>query len=281
MRSHLSRGLLLSFALVMALAGCGKTKSETASTTTSSDSLVAANPQEQAPGNITPQSGMPQQQPPAETAPAPAPARTTTHTTTRHTTGGGTTTTTHHTTHTPSGGTSGSTAEAGTTVPSGTPVAVTVNTLISSETAKEGDTWTGVVKSPVMVNGVTVIPAGSTVSGTVTTVTPAAKGSRATLGLAMSSVEVNGQSYNVHGTTEDIVAGSTRARNLGAIAGGAAAGAIIGRAVGGSGKGALIGGLIGGAAAGGAVAKSKGYQVVLKEGTSLTFTTTTNASIRS
>ena len=37
-------------------------------------------------------------------------------------------------------------------------------------------------------------------------------------------------------------------------------------------KGALIGGLLGGGAATGAVAKSKGYQVVLKPGTELTFT---------
>ena len=53
--------------------------------------------------------------------------------------------------------------------------------------------------------------------------------------------------------------------------GGAAAGALIGRAIGGSGKGALIGGILGGAAATGAVASSKGYQVTVKEGTTLVF----------
>ena len=57
------------------------------------------------------------------------------------------------------------------------------------------------------------------------------------------------------------------------------AGAIIGKAVGGGGKGALIGGLLGGAAAGGATAASKGYQVVLKEGTDLTFTTNESVAI--
>ena len=38
-------------------------------------------------------------------------------------------------------------------------------------------------------------------------------------------------------------------------------------------KGTVIGGIVGGGVATGVVAKSKGYQVVLKEGTPLTFTT--------
>jgi len=73
---------------------------------------------------------------------------------------------------------------------------------------------------------------------------------------------------------------SPRARNLGAVAGGAAAGALIGKAAGG-GKGALIGGLIGGAAAGAGVAASKGYQVVIKEGTPLTFTVDEDKFVKS
>jgi outer membrane lipoprotein SlyB len=81
---------------------------------------------------------------------------------------------------------------------------------------------------------------------------------------------VAGKEHTVAAGTDSIIAGSPRARNLGAIAGSAAAGALIGKAVGG-GKGALIGGILGGATATGVVAKSKGYQVVLKPGTELTF----------
>ena len=72
--------------------------------------------------------------------------------------------------------------------------------------------------------------------------------------------------------TDPVIAGSPRARNLGAIAGGAAAGALIGKAVGGDGKDAAAGAIIGGAAATAGVAASKGYQVVLKNGTELVFT---------
>lgn len=271
---------IVALALATALTGCAK--KQAATMTTSNDSLVAANPQEQGQGSMTPQtSTMP---PATETTPPPAPAPVSTPPAERHRT---TTPTTHHrTTHetsTSSEGTRSAEREApGITVPSGTNVSVNVNTLISSETAQVGDSWTGVVKDAVMVDGRTVIPAGSTVTGTVTQVTPAARGSRASLDLAMSSIEVEGHSYNVHGGAQGgaIVAGSTRARNIGAVVGGAGAGALIGKAVGG-GKGALIGGLLGGAAAGGAVAKSKGYQVVIKEGTNLTFTTSENVSIRS
>jgi hypothetical protein len=130
-----------------------------------------------------------------------------------------------------------------------------------------------VVKDPVVIGTNAPIPAGSTVQGVVSGVSPAAKGGRAFLVLAVRSITIQGKSEPISASADSIIAGSTRARNLGAIAGSAAAGALIGRAVGGSGKGALIGGLLGGAAATGAVAASKGYQVELKEGTELTFTT--------
>jgi hypothetical protein len=124
------------------------------------------------------------------------------------------------------------------------------------------------------------IPAGARVNGVVRAVEPAERGSRAMLLLAVRSVEIDGKTYEVSAGTDSIIAGSTRARNVGAVAGGAAAGALIGKAIGGSNKGALIGGLIGGAAATGAVAKSKGYQVTVKEGAEMTFTLNKTATIR-
>ena len=123
-------------------------------------------------------------------------------------------------------------------------------------------------------------PAGSLVSGTVSGVRAAQKGDRAMLDLALTSINVGGHHYTVHGSTEAIVAGSTRARNLGAIAGAAAAGALIGHAVSGSTKGTIIGGVVGGGAATGVVAASDGYQVVLKSGTPLTFTTNESVAVR-
>ena len=248
------RILTLISVLVAAVAamGCGK-KAEQASTA-SSDSLVSSNPTEQQSGNITPQTAY--QEPPKQQAPPPAekPVR-------------------PRTSRPPVEKTQKPVVHEAPaiTMASGTGISIDVTSAITSETAQAGDTWTGTVKDNVIVGDRVVIPAGSAVTGTVRGATAAKKGSRAMLLLGVSSVNVNGKDYSVQASTDSIVAGSTRARNLGAIAGGAAAGALIGKAVGGSGKGGLIGGLIGGAVATGAVASTKGYQVALKPGTNLTF----------
>ena len=245
-------------AMAALIAGCGAKNTEQASEL-SSDSLLAANPSEPAPGDITPQTEYQQPQEPAPQAPpAPAPQRSTSPRPRVQSSR-------------PSQESPRPAAKAGVTVPEGTPIKVTLDAQISSETAQPGDTWTGVVKEPVVIGTSAPIPAGSVVQGVITGALAAERGNRAVLALGVKSIVVGGTEYSVPAGTDSIIAGSPRARNLGAIAGGAAAGALIGKAVGGN-KGALIGGLLGGGAATGAVAKTKGYQVVLKPGTELTFT---------
>jgi hypothetical protein len=161
------------------------------------------------------------------------------------------------------------------TVPSGTPIEVTLGTALTSETAASGTAWSGTVLS-----GREGIPSGSAVQGIVTAVNPAKKGDRAMLDLGMTSITVAGHSYAVLGSTESVIAGSTRARNLGAIAGSAAAGALVGHAVTGTSQGAVVGAVVGGGAATGVVAASDGYQVVLKPGIAITFTTTESVDLR-
>ena len=243
--------LMATLMLAGLLTGCGSKQTADQSLESANDSLLSSNPSEQTPGNITPQTEyQPQQQapPPATTPSRPA-----------------------STTPKPKPKPAPAPSNPGITVPAGTAIKITTDAKISSETANPGDTWTGVVKEPVIIGTAAPIPAGSTVEGVVTGSHPAQKGSRAFLVLAVKSINVNGKSYAVSAGTDSIIAGSTRARNLGAIAGSAAAGALIGKAVGGSGKGALIGGLIGAGAATGAVAASKGYQVDVKPGTEITF----------
>jgi len=162
------------------------------------------------------------------------------------------------------------------TVPSGTPLDVTLGTSLSSESASVGDAWTASI-----VNGRDGIPAGSTASGTVSAVNAAKRGERAMLDLRLTSITVAGHRYTVQGSTEAITAGSTRARNLGAIAAATAAGALIGKAVSGTGKGTIIGAVVGGGAATGVVSQTRGWQVLLKQGTPLTFTTSEAVAVRS
>jgi hypothetical protein len=239
--------ILAAFALI---AGCGGNNTDQAMES-SSDSLLAANPTEPAPGDITPQTEYQQPAAPAPAAPpvaAPKPRPSTPRPSTP----------------------APAPVNPGVTVPEGTAIKVKVNAEITSETAQPGDTWTGEVMEPVIIGTAAPIPAGSVVHGVVTGSLAAEKGNRAVLALAVKSITVGSTEYSVPAGTDSIIAGSPRARNLGGIAGGAAAGALIGKAVGGN-KGALVGALLGGGAATGVVAKSKGYQVVVKPGSELTF----------
>lgn len=167
----------------------------------------------------------------------------------------------------------------GHTLLAGTAFNVVLGSTISSETASVGDAWHGTVQENVATQNGGMIAAGSPVHGVVVGVTAAKRGSRAMLDLGIRQIRVNGGDASVTASSEAVIAGSTRARNLGAIAGGAVAGALIGKVVG-DGKNAAVGGLIGGGAATAVVAGSKGYQVVLSNGTVMSFTVNQTVAVR-
>ena len=245
--------------IALALTGCAQ-KSEHAANDTASDSLLAANPVEPPQSGITPQKEyQPEQQQKEEAPPAPAPTPKPAASKPK--------------VRTPAAETPSRPVARGVTVPAGTHIKISVAAQITSETAQTGDTWSGEVTQPLVLGTSAPIPAGSKVSGVIVSAKAAEKGSRAHLVLGVRTIEVDGRTYHIHATADSLIAGSTRTRNVGAVAGSAGAGALIGRAIGGSGKGALVGGLIGGLVGTGAVASSKGYQVTVKEGTELTFTT--------
>ena len=130
-------------------------------------------------------------------------------------------------------------------VPSGTTITITVGQALSSKTSQTGQTFIGTVAQPVSAGGRTAIPSGSTVSGTV--VTAKSKGKikgQGELDLALTSVTVKGQTYNIQtGVLDNTVKGKGK-RTAVATGGGAAGGALIGGIAGG-GKGAGIGALVG------------------------------------
>lgn len=165
------------------------------------------------------------------------------------------------------------------TVPAGTSLDVQLAQTISSETADRGDSWRGVLVHPVVVDGKRVIPAGSMVEGAVIEAEEARKGGRAKLALGLRAIRVGDRKTRIAAVAEPVIAASTRARNLGAIAGGAAAGALLGKVIGGDGSDATKGAIIGSAMAAGAVAASKGYQVVIKDGTVLGFSVREDALV--
>jgi hypothetical protein len=147
-----------------------------------------------------------------------------------------------------------------------------VQDTLSSRTTKVGDTFTASVVDDVKdAQGRVVIPAGSTVHGSVTAVKPAPNPSTpGTLTLALNSVSVNGTSYPLEARIDSLetvrqgraVSGGDAAK----VGAGAAAGAILGRIIGKNTKGAVIGGVVGGIVGAGVATQTKDADIVLPKG---------------
>jgi hypothetical protein len=163
-------------------------------------------------------------------------------------------------------------------IPAGLLVHVRITEDLSSETAQPGDTFRGVLENPIEVNGKTVYPRGSTVTGRVRAVESSGRLHHpGVLELELIRVESGGKASIL--TTESwwLKGKSHTKSNVTKIGGGAAAGAIIG-AIAGGGKGAAIGAGVG-AAAGTGVAAGTGKQPATVESESIvTFTTISPAT---
>jgi hypothetical protein len=160
----------------------------------------------------------------------------------------------------------------GVTIPAGTPINVRLNTNIATDDAHAGDPWSGTVSQSVVAGDRVMIPAGSPVEGVIANVSQGTHSDPAQLDLAVRTVTVDGQTRSMTADTDPIVGGSSRAKKLGAVAGGAAAGALLGHTVARGNHGTLIGGLIGGAAGYG-LTRNAFRTLQLKPGTVVTFTT--------
>jgi hypothetical protein len=147
------------------------------------------------------------------------------------------------------------------TMASGNTIPVRVTQTLDSATTQAGTTFSGVVASDIVIDGVVAIPAGSNVSGRVDDVHEAAhfKGS-ALLTVSLSSINRRGEHIDV--TTDPYtVTGKGRGANTAEkTGGGAAVGAILGGIFGG-GKGAAIGAAAGGGVGAGSQAVTRGQQV--------------------
>jgi len=168
------------------------------------------------------------------------------------------------------------------TVPEGTIVALSMETSLSSETARVGDRFRARVKTPVVVNNQVVIPEGSYIEGHVSSVEPARRASRSgTIGVDFDRLILpNNRSYNVTGVLTSlnpeerkkideegrVEGGSTAKRSVVFIGGGAGVGAAIG-AIAGGGKGVAIGSGAGAVLGTAAVLLSKGHEAKIGPGT--------------
>lgn len=162
------------------------------------------------------------------------------------------------------------------TAPVGTRVPLAASDTISTRHAKGGDPFTATVSADVKdPQGHVVIPAGSTVQGTIDAAEPRKPNSTGKLLLSVHSVTVHGTTYPVLGS---IASMDTVEQGRGVTAGdaekvgaGAAAGALVGKLIGKDTKGALIGGLVGAAAGAGAARETRSIDLVLPKGAAFAF----------
>ena len=164
-------------------------------------------------------------------------------------------------------------ALAGGTVPQGAKITVVTDQSVSSKTAKIGETVSGSVAQDVTSDGKVVIPKGSAVKLTVSSVQASGRLSTpAKLYLRLRTVTVGGKSYTIATSSAGRTLGGKGKRDAGFIGGGAAGGAVIG-ALAGGGKGAAIGAAAGaGAGTAGAAATGK-KNIEFPAETKLAFTT--------
>ena len=153
-------------------------------------------------------------------------------------------------------------------IPVDTELDVRLTKRLSSETAQVEDR----VEATTVVDlrdGETdrvLIPAGSTMRGTVDSVTKAGRVDRkGSITLTFDQVTVRGRSYPIRATVVDAIESGGIKEEIPKIGGAAGVGAVIGGILGGA-KGALLGILIGG---GGMVAATEGKDVDLPPGTTL------------
>jgi hypothetical protein len=158
------------------------------------------------------------------------------------------------------------------TITAGTDLDVELVDPASSKTSHVGDVVRAKVMKPIVIDGLTVVAAGSVVDGSITEAIPLKKiGGAASLGLKFGTLELaDGSKFAVSAEIHEQGKSET-GKDAGTIAGATAGGALLGRLLshGDKTKGTLIGAVVGAAAGTGAAAATKGQEVELPVGTPL------------
>jgi hypothetical protein len=165
-------------------------------------------------------------------------------------------------------------------VPAGTSVVVRLNESLASDTSQAGQEFKGEIASPVVVDGKPVIPKSAQVRGTVVAADSAGHfRGRSQLGLRLTEVSYNGESYSIKSNEWSRVGPARGKRSAEMIGGGAGVGALVGALIG-HGKGAAIGAAAG--AGGGAAiqASTKPAQVKLPAESLVKFRLTSSVEVK-
>jgi len=166
------------------------------------------------------------------------------------------------------------------TIPQGTTLRLDLATSLATDTSKVEDPVRATLRQAVVIDGATVIPAGTELQGSVTGVERSGRvKGRAKISYRFTKLSLDGESYSVKTAAIGHEAEATKKQDAAKIGIGAGAGAVLGGILGG-GDGAAKGAAIGGAAGTGTVLATRGKEVKLAPGANVATTLTAPLIVR-
>jgi hypothetical protein len=152
------------------------------------------------------------------------------------------------------------------TLPAGTLLPLTLDSYVASDSSRIESPVHAHLRRALIVDGVTVLPAGTPISGYVTDATRSGRvKGRAHVAFRFTTLSADGERYRVETSRVVRQAPATKRQDTAKIAVPAGAGALIGALTNGK-KGAAVGTAIGGGAGTGVVLATRGKEVRLGKG---------------
>lgn len=159
-------------------------------------------------------------------------------------------------------------------VPGGTRLNLQLSTPVASDTSKVEDQVSATLAQPLVVDGTTVLPAGTIAIGTVVAAERSGRvKGRASIAIRFHELRAEDESYAIRSSRIAREAEATKGEDAAKVGIGAGAGALVGAVAGGK-KGAVVGGAVGAGAGTGVVLATRGEEVRLGAGARLTATLT-------
>jgi hypothetical protein len=168
------------------------------------------------------------------------------------------------------------------TIPEGTPIPIVLDTAIGSDTSRVEDPISAHVSQEIRISGVSAIPEGSTITGVVTDAQrPGKVKGRAHIAVRFDWLSPRGENerYRIRTALVGRTAPGTKTDDALKIGIPAAGGAIIGGLIGGK-KGALIGAAAGGGGGAAVVLSTRGKDVRLGRGATMSLRLTEPLTVR-
>jgi hypothetical protein len=171
------------------------------------------------------------------------------------------------------------------TVAAGTQLVLNNSSRVCTNTNKVGDKITATVSEPVTGSNGAVIPAGATVTLTVTQLKRSENSNdKIIMEFEVNSVSFGGHTYPIEATVQeasiDRVRNEPKSKDVQKVATGAVIGAIAGKIIGKSTKGAVIGGAAGAAAGAATAAATANYEGCVAQGARIVVQLSSAAQIR-